>query len=136
VGIVDRRRSYRDTRSWCVSSIPASAESFDEHNGRYQLLAADLRRGALIGQDALLRKDDVQIANQARTVALQGDLLCLPGVRHRTRFGLRFAFEAIQRCQLIPDFLVCGEDHLFVLRKGLSIPRLCLLDPGPSTFPQ
>ena len=82
------------------------------------MLAADLRRGPLIGQDALLRKDDIQIANQARLVTLQGDLLCLPGVRHCTRFGLRFAFEVMQRCQLILDFLVGGKNSLFILREG------------------
>src|SRR5258707_409877 len=69
---------------------PSTAQRPDQHHRRVHPLAGDLARDALIRQQRRLREDDVEVADQAAAIAIEGDLQGLSrGIgRGRLRLGL------------------------------------------------
>src|SRR5271157_772350 len=92
-----------------LRSVPASAERLDQVNRRNHLLAEELRRQPLVGQQRQLCGDDVQVARDSADVAVVGKLQSAPGIGHssvlrRVRARQRVqagepVFHLLERCQ-------------------------------------
>ena len=54
--------------------IPATAQRFHEEHAGHQPLPVDLRQLLLVGQQILLRGDDVEITHQTAGVPVGGDI--------------------------------------------------------------
>src|SRR5579862_3095269 len=110
--------------------LPPSAECFDEHYRRDQLLAADLRLRLFVLKQGLFRVDDIQIADQARLIAVLGNAFLIARTGNRTRGVLLLESEKVQRRKLIFHLLIRSQDRLLILRNGTAVTRTCLVEVG------